>query len=392
MKSYNQELFDALVRHQIYLLRYSGSVRNKIFQLLNKTEQDIANQIRIKLENHKGLDTAGFRKLKALEEYIKKVRLKSWEQIDSLWASEMLELAKQEPEVMKDIINTIVPVSLDVILPAPGLLKALVNSYPFEGRVLKEWSKGIAKTDIQRMTDQIKIGMVQGETSSQIARRIVGSAQLKGSDGVTEITRRDAQGLTRTAVNALASAARRQFYLDNSELFSKEMFVATLDSRTTPVCRANDGKVYDIGEGPMPPLHWNCRSLRVVTLNGELLGSRPAKPTTEKMMLREYNKQEGLSAKTRDDLPRGHKGLFDSFMSTRVRSLTGQVDAKLTYNKWLGSQSKEFQVEVLGKTRQALFSKGKLSLDKFVNKNGDELTLAQLRKLHENAFIAAGLK
>jgi hypothetical protein len=35
-------------------------------------------------------------------------------------------------------------------------------------------------------------------------------------------------------------------------------FLATLDSKTTVQCAANDGKTFPVGEGPMPPLHANC--------------------------------------------------------------------------------------------------------------------------------------
>lgn len=391
MGTVNEDFLDALIRHQIYLLRLSGNIRNKITDILNKTEEDIADKIRSKLLNHQGLDTVGFRKLQSLEKYIKTVRLKAWDEVDETWFNEIVELAKQEPAFAAVAVKTVSPVLLDLVLPPPALLKSLVTSQPFEGRTLKQWSQSLRQSDLQRISDQIKIGMVQGETSPQIARRIVGTAALRGTNGVTEITRRQAEAITRTAINFIGNAAKSEFYKQNKTVFKGEQFVATLDSRTTPICRSLDGNIYPVGEGPMPPLHFSCRSVRVAVVLDELVGVRPFKASTEKQLIREYTEKHNLKAKTRNGLPRGHKGAFDEFASKRVRELTGQVPAKVTYQEWLTRQSKEFQQDVLGKTKAKLFRDGKLTLDKFVNRNGDELTLKELSRKHREAFLAAGL-
>lgn len=147
-----------------------------------------------------------------------------------------------------------------------------------------------------------------------------------------------------------------------------------------------------MGKGPQPPLHWNCRSLRVAALDGDMLGDRPAKPYTEGELAKEYaelNKLTGVS--TRDDLPRGTKGAFDQWKRKRIRQLVGPIPASTTFNEWLKQQSETFQDETLGVTKAKLFRDGGLSLDKFTNRNGDELTLAQLAQREEAAFRAAGL-
>jgi len=61
------------------------------------------------------------------------------------------------------------------------------------------------------------------------------------------------------------------------------------------------------------------------------------------------------------------------------------------YQEWLKSQSKEFQEDILGKTKATLFRNGNLKLNKFVSNNGTELTLKQLAKKYANVFRAAGL-
>lgn len=392
MGTVNEDYLDALVRHQVYLMRLSEGVRKQVEKILNKTEADIADKIKARLLGHNGLSTGGIKKLQSLEKYIQTVRYKAWDEIDEEWLEQLIALAKEEVSLTAVALATVSPVILDLTLPAPGLLREIATSTPFEGRTLKQWSKALREEDVKRISDQIKIGMIQGQTSKEIASRIIGTARLKGRDGVTEITRRNAATITRTAINHIGNAAKREFYKENADMFSGEQFVATLDSRTTAVCRANDGKIFPVGKGPLPPLHWGCRSLRVAVIDGEVIGNRPAKPTTEKQLLREYTSQNGLKSTTdRDALPRGHKTAFDKFAATRVRELTGIVPAKTSYQTWLTSQSKEFQDDVLGKTKAQLFRTGKLPLDKFVNRKGDELSLSELAARETSAFKAAGL-
>jgi hypothetical protein len=55
----------------------------------------------------------------------------------------------------------------------------------------------------------------------------------------------------------------------------------------------------------------------------------------------------------------------------------GQVPARTNYDDWLRKQPKSFQAEVLGPGRAKLFREG-MKLDKFVDRDGGELTLSQL--------------
>jgi SPP1 gp7 family putative phage head morphogenesis protein len=388
----NEALFDAMVRHQIYILSLSGSVRNKIDKLLNATESSIAEKIRDRLRNSNGLNSSmEVHRMEVLIKIIKSIRTKAWSQITKAWVEELVGIAKVEPELLQSIVVTTSPTVVETVLPPVRLLASIVTARAFEGRTLRSWAKSIAAEDIRRIESAIRIGMVAGESSDVIARRVVGSARLAGADGVTEITRQQAAAITRTAVNFVANEARSEFMMANSDLFEEEQYVATLDSRTTPVCRSNDGKRFPIGKGPRPPLHFNCRSIRVPVLHGDVVSERPAKASTRRMILREFTAKEGIKVSSRDALPRGMKGAFDKFERQRVRDLTGQVAGVTTYQQWLKRQSTEFQNDVLGKTRAALFRKGGLQLDNFVNRTGNQIKLSELAKKHADAFHAAGL-
>lgn len=293
---------------------------------------------------------------------------------------------------MQSAVTGVVPVQLQLVLPTTPQLKAIVMSRPFEGRLLKDWAKSMEADDVRRIGDAVQKGMVAGETNDSIVRRVIGTKGMKGADGTTELSRRQVKAVVRTAVQHVANNARDDFFQANSDILDSEYFVATLDGRTTDICMANDGQRFPLGKGPKPPLHFQCRSIRIAGLAASFLGDRPMKPVTEKMLLQEYAEANNLGrVAKRSALPLGHKGKFDTFSRKRVRELVGTVPSKTTYNEWLGGQSHAFQNEQLGVTKAKLFRDGGLPLSKFVAKDGRTLTLAQLAKSDADAFIAAGL-
>lgn len=392
-KTVNEEFLDALLRHQIGLLRLSGGIRNKIFKLLNASEQDIADQIRSRLANHTGLNTpAKVKRLQSLLESIRATRLTSWRQVNKEWLTQLRDLAKSEPTFVDMALKTVSPAVLQTTLPSPSLLRGIVGTRPFRGKTLSGWARDIRRADLNRIEDQIKIGMVQGESSAVIARRVVGTARLRGRDGVTEITRRAAEAITRTAVTAVSNQAKREYYLENQDIIKSELYVATLDGRTTPICQSLDGKKFPVGKGPIPPLHVQCRSVRVGVIGDEAIGERPARAFTQRQLLREFTTKNKLkSVTTRGSLPRGTKRQFDKFSRSRMRELTGRVPAKVTYQEWLKRQSPSFQDDVLGKTKGKLFRDGGLTLDKFVDRKGQSFNLRTLGQIEKAAFKKAGL-
>lgn len=392
-KTANEELQDALLRHQIYLLRLSGSIRNRMWNILGATEEDISDKIRSRLASNEGLRTGvEFRRLESLVAGIDKIRSQAWGQIKDELATEMVALAQAEAVTINGILTVTMPTEINTVMPTARLLRAIALSRPFHGQILGDWAASMEADDLRRIHSEIQNGMVAGEDMRTIARRVVGTQALAGTDGTMETTRRQVAAIVRTAVMHVSNASRSAYFQENSDVITEERFVATLDSRTTPICRANDGKQFELGKGPVPPLHFNCRSLRIAAIDGTLLGDRPAKPFVEKELLREYGQANGLGdIKSRNDLPRGTKGDFDKWKRGRIRELVGPVPASTTYNEWLKGQSKTFQDDVLGVTKAKLFRDGGLSLDKFVNRQGDELNLPELAGKHAEAFRAAGL-
>lgn len=373
----NERLFDALVRHQVGLQRLSPGVTADVLRLLDASQKDLRRTIEDKVRA--GLST---KRLEGVLRTIEEIRDDSWTGAISEWNSQLIEVVKAEPLFLDAVVQKVVPVVLQTAVPSADQMASILQTAPFQGRVFGTWVESMRIADIQRIEDAIKIGLTQGGTGDEIAARVLGTAKLGGTDGVLQITRNNAAAITRTAVTAITNQARQDYYADNDDVFDRELFIAVLDARTTIVCASHDGKIYEAGEGPVPPLHWNCRSQRVGVMDDEAIGQRPTKDYTTKQLLREFAEQEDLDVvTTRDALPRGTKTKFDEFSRARVRELTGQAPATLTYHDWLSRQSAAFQDDVLGPARGKLFRENGVTLDKFVNRAGDVLTLAQLRDL-----------
>ncbi len=390
----NERFFDSLLRHQIGLMMLAGSMGRRAQRLLDATEGEFSKTLVGSLQT--GKERFSAKRTLALQKLLKELRKQrqdAWDQITLEWVEEAQELAGAEPALVDGLLKTVAPVVLATNLPSPATARRDAVNVPFQGRTLEEWTQNLAAADLARFEQQVKIGLTQGENPRQIARRIVGTRAARGRNGVFQITRRQTQDLTRTLVNAVANQARRSYFLANKDIFEQELYVATLDSRTTPICRSLDGERFPVGEGPIPPLHFNCRSLRVAIISAEAIGVRPARSFTNKQLLRDFARSRKLSPapKRRADLPRGSRGDFDQFARARMRASTGTVPAKVTYNQWLKRQTAMFQEDLLGKTKARLFRQGDLPLSRFVDSSGHEFTLNILARRDRQAFIAAGL-
>lgn len=385
MATYNEQIRDNMVRHQTYLLRYAGSVRNTSTALLSDTERRIRLVVldyADRLQSLNKLSKKARDLIKEMQAEIIAIRSEAWDQIKDVAVEEFGEYAKLEGAASIRVIESPFPFALG-LQPLPAQQLALIaNSMPFEGRTLKEWLNRTEDVDVDRIVRNAKIGIMQGETPTQVARRVFGTEAMRGKDGMTRKAFKDLESVYLTVTNGINNEVKAQLYAANDDIIERELFVATLDIRTTLECAGNDGKVFKLGKAPKPPLHFRCRSLLVPYINPEALFKRGYDASFDKMTLKEFAKNNNLGKiSTVDDLPRGYKTAYTTWKRGRVRELVGQVPAKTTFNEWLKTQSNEFQDEYLGKGKAEIFRQGKLSLDKFVTRDGQELTIEQLYKL-----------
>ena len=197
----------------------------------------------------------------------------------------------------------------------------------------------------QQVKRQINMGMLQGESTDQIVRRIRGTRGARYADGVLQVPRRHAQSIVRTFVQHTTSHARQATFEANEEFIRYVRWVSTLDSRTSQICASLDGQVYDVQSGERPPAHFNCRSTIVPVLKGwRSLGLKAPEPSTR-------------------------------------ASMSGQVPQKLKYGDWLLKQPIALQNQILGPGKAALLRRGTVPIKRFTDANLRPLTLKELRSI-----------
>jgi hypothetical protein len=312
-------------------------VRREITDLLLATEDEIAWRVREALRGDVTYTSERLKRAVELLAIILVLRSDVWRKASTVFIDRMMEYILEEAEFLPRALRMIDPTITEVASTSNAMLREVVRTRPFEGRTLRDWVENMRYSDISHMKASIMLGLSRREDSESIARRLVGSAVMKGRDGAFQQSRNNSDAVTQTAVAFYSGLAREEFAAANPEIFSEELFVAILDGQTTALCRSLDHKIFPVSSGPMPPLHIRCRSSRVPLINGMPLPKR------------------------------------------------------MSYEQWMRTQSVEFQNDTLGVTKARLFRTGKLSLSEFVNRSGDELTLAELAVKEAAAFRAAGL-
>lgn len=333
----NERILEAQIKHSIFLERYKGGVLKQIIGLLNSTEEDLIILIASRLTAIEGrgfdLSAAETKRLEKLLQDIRKKRESVYKILADRLSGEMEDFSQYEADFQIRLAET-AGVHASFAMPSSAQLKSIVTSQPFRGRLLKDWASGLQQEEFKRLNDAIRIGITEGQTTDQIVRRIRGTKKSRYQDGILEISRRDAEALTRTAIAHVANRARSEVYYANADIVSKLQYVATLDSRTTLICASRDGKLYEIGKEPALPAHFRCRSVLIAYFEVDEVGDRA--------------------------------------------SMFGPIPANTTFSDFLKKQSKEFQEEVLGVERAKQFRSG-TALEKFVDKSGHVYTLKELK-------------
>ncbi len=134
------------------------------------------------------------------------------------------------------------------------------------GNTVKKSFLGIAEAEAKRLNQVVRSGLLSGDTTPEIVRELVGNlkkdqkgslSQLLAQGGAaTKSANNQVMTIVRTTVNQVTNTASQAVYKANPDVTEEYRYVATLDSRTSPVCRDLDGQVFKYNQGPVPPQHF----------------------------------------------------------------------------------------------------------------------------------------
>lgn len=235
------ELIAALtLERQLALHRVFGHQAELVAALLDS----IARDVQAKLADSGELSEARRDRLNRIIGEVREIIDGGYVAYGDRFADDLKDLAQQEARWAATSLNGAVGVDLvKTVAPTPVLL-ALVDTGLFQGSLLDDWlSRQSGDTGFQ-FTQQIRLGVAQGETNAQIVRRLVGSKRL-GQAGVIETSRRNAEALALTAIQTVTQRASMITYEANDDLLTGWTQLSTLDGRTTDICIAYSGKEWD---------------------------------------------------------------------------------------------------------------------------------------------------
>jgi hypothetical protein len=347
-------LLDHSIRHQVNMTQYGNFVLAKMIRILNLTDADLIGQLNAALAD---VDADSFKvqRLDKLLASVREVNAQAYAALYGGMTDELKAYVEYEGQFQYDLYKSVVPATFSIAGVVPEQVYAAAMAQPMQGRLLKDWAENLGATRLQRIKDTIAVGYTQGKTSADIVREIRGTKALKYADGLLDTSRRQVDAVVRTALSHTGQITRTRFTEENEDILGDEMWVSTLDGKTSPECRARDHLLYTkvdhrpVGHsvpwraGP-GRLHWCCRSTSIALLKGQksLYGSRAA--------------------------------------------AGGPVGANMTYNDWLKQQSPEVQDQVLGKTRGDKYRAGGKDETMFTNDKGRMLTLKQMSEREAKAL------
>jgi SPP1 gp7 family putative phage head morphogenesis protein len=394
---------EALYRNAIDLNRYSNSVARRVINAYNDIIIDAVNQLRTIDELSAPVKAA---RLRAILAQLKD-SLATWAgDATELTALELQGIAELQSEFVtdqlrralpagaRDAVRTVEispqfaqsvvttdPTQINVVALSDDLFKSVYGAEALaqqagtgtfsltaakgatitlpNGEVVTKAFRGIAVDQAERFSQVVRQGLLTGEPTPAIAKRLIGNLefgeeaktvkQLVAAGGqATAVADNQIVSLVRTSINQVANAASQQVYEANQDITKKYRYVATLDTRTSSICRALDGREFEYGKGPTPPQHFNCRSTTVPVIDYDELGFTPPPPA-------------------------------------KRASSGGQVPADQTYGQWLAKQDLETKAKALGANKVPYFNRladkyGPTdAIAKLVRDDGSELTLDQLR-------------
>ena len=348
-------LIDANTRRQIMIQRLSNGVWEDIKPILG----DMAAKIRERIRTADSELRRG--QLGLLLQDVQQAIDEGKQEFDELLRERVVEFAEDEAEFQKQTFEQLTdrpvePVPQESItgeVMTAGLVLGLAGGVAFNANFNQ-----VVNRQFQQNSGDIKNTISTGYIGRRPPNEISRDVDRKiGNRMVTQ-----SRAVVATLMNHAANVSRNLFMRANEDLIQNERYVAVLDSRTTLRCAGLDGQIFTAGEGPQPPIHYNCRSIRIPII-------RPQDVTQQ------------------FDGGRQAFGLGDQRQD---------VAPGTSFTSWLRDQPVEFRDEFFSKfpngaEKRRLFDYGGLNPNEFIDPSGAQMSLTELRQKYPTAWQQANL-
>ena len=406
----DQAVPESLYRNAINLNRYQTSVSKKLINRYNDIIVELTNELR-----NTDIELTAARQLRI------STILRQLEESLGTWAIDATNVTKDELQGLASLQSDFIQEQLKKVLPSDEMKRAVrtveispqfaqsvvttdparVNVFTLpeelqatrtgiepkfsltarEGAIITLPNGATVQTSFRRiaasqhelLSKTVNNGLLIGRTTQEISRELRGRldfeevgtlASIKQKGGVaTKLANNQIETIVRTSINQVSNSAANAVYRNNSDITDRYRYVATLDTRTSPICSRLDGQVFTYGKGPTPPQHFNCRSTTVPLVKESLL--------------------KGFGV-TQEDFEEGAQRPSKTGLAQKGK----MVPANENYASWLSKQPSEIQDEVFGKKKGVIYRSQLRKKDpttvlrEFVRSDGSELTLEELGRLN----------
>lgn len=158
-------------------------------------------------------------------------------------------------------------------LPVNAIEEILKNNW--SGKHYSERVWGNSDVLASKLEEVVTSGLMSGKSSKKMAAEL---------EELSTYGKMAAERLVRTETTYVTNMAELESYKELD--IDKYIFVATLDLRTSPMCREMDGKIIEVSKGipveNLPPLHPWCRSTKRAYFEGMTRRRRARDPETGK--------------------------------------------------------------------------------------------------------------
>jgi SPP1 gp7 family putative phage head morphogenesis protein len=312
-------VYDLAIWYQVQLERYKKGEITSLDDTIRKFDRSVQQRLQ-ELGANESTATVE-RQLRALREDI----LGATDEHAKAFIDRLGTVNAKSGQMTEAVVAATAPSKVARVGTSALWKKARESTIQAAGANLDDFVGSWGRRAVDRIEKTVRTGYAQGLDSYKIIQQIRGTKANNFKDGILGgVTRREAEAMMRTSVQHAASSAQVAVYEANDDIIEGYIWISTLDDRTSSQCRSLDTMQFEIGKGPLPPLHINCRSTTIPKIKG-----------------------------------------VDLLSEAQRASPDGPVAADTSYYEWLKRQSKSTQEEILGKKQAALFRSKGMTPEKF---------------------------
>lgn len=214
-------------------------------------------------------------------------------------------------------------------MPIDRIEEILKNNW--SGKHYSERVWGNTEVLAKKLEETITSGLMQGKSSKKMTLEL---------EELSQYGKMASERLIRTETTYVTNAAEKESYKECG--IDKYVFVATLDLRTSALCREHDKEIYEVSKGVpgenLPPLHPWCRSTTIAYMGDEWY---------KNFRRRARDPETGKTYTVPGDMK--YKEWYDKFVIDKYGEQKAETFQKMIRNKASDRKQYNKYKEVLGK-------------------------------------------